>query len=707
MSESPAKEVERLRREIDRHNRLYYIDAAPVISDLEFDKLLKRLEQLEREHPELDSPDSPTHKVGGAPIAGFTTVQHRVPMLSIDNEYDEAGVREFDQRVRKALGVDSVDYTVEYKIDGVAVAIVYEQGRLVQAVTRGDGRQGDDVTHNVKPMRSVPDRLLVDERAHKDERAIADALAAAERIEIRGEIYIANHDFAELRSQQQARGETPFANPRNAAAGALKLLDPVESGRRKLRFFAHGIGDRAGIEFETHLQFLGALRACGVPTTPKVERRSGIDATLEWCGQLMEGLHDLDFEVDGLVIKVDQLALRESLGTTSKSPRWIVAYKWEKYEAVTQVLSIDVQVGKTGTLTPVANLAPVEIAGTTVSRSSLHNRDELERLGVKIGDWVVVEKAGKVIPHVVRVELERRTGDEQEFHFPKKCPECGGDVAKDEGGVYVRCQNPDCPAQLRETLRFFASRQAMDIAGMGEKLVEQLTAAGLLGSLSDIYRLKDKRDRLLELERLGEKSVDKLLEGIEASRSRPLWRLLTALNIRHVGVSTARALEEEFGSLDSIASQSLETLEETPDVGGVIAKTIFDFFHSDAGERIVRELKELGVNLGTDVPDEIRQARRAAAADAARASAEPTADKPLAGKSIVVTGTLAKYKRDEIENMIRDLGGKASGSVSKKTALVIAGEEAGSKLEKAKALGIEVLSEDEFLNWIGRDERQI
>ena len=704
MSESPAAEVQRLREEIDRHSRLYYIEAAPEISDLDFDRMLKRLEQLEREHPELDSPDSPSHKVGGAPIAGFTTVQHRIPMLSIDNEYDEAGVREFDQRVRKTLGVDAVDYTVEYKIDGVAITLLYEHGRLVQAVTRGDGRQGDDVTHNVRPMRSVPDRLVVDRKAaHGDERGIAEQLAAAERIEIRGEIFISNRDFGEIRRLQQERGEMPFANSRNAAAGALKLLDPVESSRRKLRFFAHGIGDRAGIEFESHLQFLAALRACGVPTTPQVERRTGIDATLEWCTQLMEGLHELDFEVDGLVIKVDQLALREKLGTTSKSPRWIVAYKWEKYEAVTQVLSIDVQVGKTGALTPVANLAPVEIAGTTVSRSSLHNRDELERLGVKIGDWVVVEKAGKVIPHVVRVELERRTGAEVDFHFPEKCPECGGDVAQDAGGVYVRCQNPDCPAQLRESLRFFASRQAMDITGMGEKLVEQLTEAGLLKSLADVYRLKDKREQLLDLERLGEKSVDKLLEGIEASRTRPLWRLLTALNIRHVGVSTARALEEEFGSLDSIASQPLEELAETPDVGGVIAQAIYDFFHSDAGERIIRELRELGVNLGTPRPEEERQAQKAAKAAAAKAPAEPTADKPLTGKSIVVTGTLVKYKRDEIENMIRDLGGKASGSVSKKTAFVVAGDEAGSKLEKAKGLGIEVISEAEFLSRIGRE----
>jgi DNA ligase (NAD+) len=370
----------------------------------------------------------------------------------------------------------------------------------------------------------------------------------------------------------------------------------------------------------------------------------------------------------------------------------VIAYKWEKYEAVTQIQSIGVNVGKTGTITPVAFLAPVEIAGTTVSRASLHNRDELERLGVMVNDWVVVEKAGKIIPHVLRVELERRTGDETPFAFPERCPECGSDVRQDEGGVYIRCINPACPAQLRESLRFFASRQAMDIAGMGEKLVEQLTAAGLLTSFADIYRLTDNRDRLLELDRLGEKSVDKLLAGIEHSKSLPLWRLLTALNIRHIGVTTARTLAAQFGALDAIREQSLESLSETPDVGPVIAQSLFDFFHSDFGRLIVEELRSAGLNFGERLPEKPESA-----------GDSPPEEKLFSGKSIVVTGTLERLKRDEIENLIRDLGGKASGSVSKKTAFVVAGADAGSKLEKAEKLGIEVIDETEFLKRIGRD----
>ncbi|MBX3441851.1 MAG: NAD-dependent DNA ligase LigA [Planctomyces sp.] len=689
-------EIEQLRRDIERHNRLYYVEAAPEIPDREFDRLLTRLQQLELEHPEFDSPDSPTRKVGGAPIPGFATVEHRVPMLSIENVYDEQAVRSFDERIRKLIDAESLDYAVEYKVDGVAIALVYERGRFVRAITRGDGRQGDDVTHNARVIGGVPLKLQVDDRhhnTHPEIHASALALASAERVEIRGEVYIANSEFAELRRQQQERGETPFANPRNAAAGALKLLDPVESARRRLRFFAHGVGDLGDLAVETHLGFLASLRACGIPTTPRVERRAGIDATLEWCRTLMDDLHALDFEVDGLVIKVDQLALRDALGTTSKSPRWLIAYKWEKYEAVTQVLSISVNVGKTGAITPVAHLAPVEIAGTTVSRASLHNRDELQRLGVRIGDWIVVEKAGKIIPHVVRVELERRTGEEQEFEFPARCPECGTDVVQDEGGVYIRCRNPACPAQLRESLRFFASRQAMDISGMGEKLVEQLTAAGLLASFADVYRLKDQRARLLELERLGEKSVDKLLEGIEASRTRPLWRLLTALNIRHVGVTTARTLAARYGSLDSIAELSLEELAETEDVGPIVAESIHSYFHSEYGRRIVEDLRAAGLDFGTPVPREAR---------AAPAASSP--DGLLAGKSIVVTGALPTLSRDDIENLIRDLGGKAAGSVSKKTAFVVAGADAGSKLEKAQKLGVEIIDEPEFLRRIGRVE---
>jgi DNA ligase (NAD+) len=417
-----------------------------------------------------------------------------------------------------------------------------------------------------------------------------------------------------------------------------------------------------------------------------VEARTGIEAVLELCRRMMDDLHELDVEVDGLVVKVNRFNLRDALGNTSKSPRWLIAYKWEKYEAVTRVEAIEVHVGKTGALTPVAHLAPVEIAGTTVSRASLHNPEELQRLGVRIGDWVVVEKAGKIIPHVLRVEEHRRDGTEQEFAFPVRCPECGSDVAKDEGGVYVRCLNPACPARLRESLRFFASRQAMDIEGLGVKLIEQLVDAGLLRSFADVYRLRDRRDELLALERMGEKSVDNLLAGIERSRSQPVWRLLTAINVFHVGQSNARLLADRFGSLDLLAEQSEETLATIEGIGPVIAHSVAAFFRSDVGRQLLAELKACGLNFGHPV-------------DQTQFAAPP--EGPLAGKTVVVTGTLRRFSRDEIKEFIVARGGKAAGSVSKKTHYVVAGDEAGSKLDKARELGVPVLTEDEFLRLAG------
>jgi DNA ligase (NAD+) len=666
---TPAEEIAQLRADIERHNRLYYVEAQPEISDLEFDRLLKRLQQIEREHPEFDSPDSPTHKVGGAPIAGFHTVPHRQPMLSIDNIYTEDELREFDERVRKLLAVEAVEYTVEYKIDGVAMALIYEHGHLTLAVTRGDGQRGDDITHNARTLGGIPLRLSVDN--------------PPPILEVRGEGYISNSDFAHLVADQRARGEETFANPRNTTAGALKLLDPKLCGARRVRFLAHGRGYIEGEPFATHLEFLAWLRQAGVPTTPHVEARTGIDATLALCHTMMENLHSLDVEVDGLVVKVNQFAQREQLGTTSKVPRWVAAYKWEKYEASTQVLSIDVQVGKTGTLTPVANLAPVEIAGTTVSRSSVHNREELDRLGLKIGDWVIVEKAGKIIPHIVRVEEDRRTGEERDFVFPTECPVCHAEVAKDEGGVYIRCQNPACPAQLKEGLRFFASRQAMDIEGLGTKLVEQLVDAGFVTEFADLYRLKNQREKLIELERQGEKSIDNLLAGIEESKTRPLFRLLTALNIRHVGVSTARAMADHFGSLEAIRSKTEAELAQVPDIGPIVAQAIATFFGSEFGQRIVDGLVENGV---APPPVEV-QAVASVAAGAGK----------LAGKTVVATGALKSFTRDGIKDYIHSQGGKAASSVSKKTDFVLAGEDAGSKLDKARELGIRVLTEDEFL----------
>ncbi len=664
-------EIEALRAEIRRHNRLYYVDARIEISDLEFDRLLKRLERLEAAHPEFDSPESPTRKVGGEPIDGFVTVEHRVPMLSIDNVYEEGALSEFDTRIRKLLEEDeALAYTAEYKIDGVALALIYEHGVLVRALTRGDGRRGDEITSNARTIRGVPLQLLGEN--------IPDLL------EVRGEAFIANSDFAQIRAEQERQGEQPFANPRNATAGALKLLDPKLCAARKLRFFGHSTGDTPDAPWTTHTDFLQTIGEMGVPATPDVTSFGSFASTLEHVHGMMENLHALDFEVDGIVLKVNDLSQRERLGATSKSPRWVIAYKWEKYEATTRVNEVTIQVGKTGTLTPVANLKPVEIAGTTVSRSSLHNRDEIDRLGIQVGDWIVVEKAGKIIPHVVRVEEHRRDGTQTPFEFPQECPECGTPAVRDEGGVYIRCPNPNCPAQLRETIRYFASRSAMDVEGLGIKLIEQLLEAGLLKSLADVYRLHEHRAELLELERLAEKSVDNLLAAIENSKQQPLWRLLTGLNIRHVGTSNARILAKRFGALDEIIKQSEDDLAAVDEIGPVIAASVVGYFSSEIGQRIVADFRHLGLDFGTPVPTD-----------------ENAPTGPLVGKTVVVTGTLVRLTRDEIKELIHTHGGKAAGSVSKKTDFVVAGEKAGSKLTKARTLEIPVLSEEEFLSLVG------
>jgi len=669
---SPRDAIESLRTEIRRHDALYYQQASPEISDREYDRMMRQLKDLEAAHPELQSPDSPTQKVGGAPIDGFVTVEHRVPMLSIDNAFSEAELAEFGNRVVKLIGPEPVEWVVEYKVDGVALSLIYEKGHLVRAVTRGDGRRGDDVTHNARTMRGVPLKLIGD---------VPDVL------EVRGEAFIGNHDFAQLQAEMMAAGEEPLKNSRNATAGAIKLLDPKLCAHRKLRFFAHSVGSLEGATYATHWQFLKAINSMGIPSVSKTSLQPSFEIAVANTQKLMEELHELDFEVDGIVIKVNDLNVREQLGMTSKSPRWVIAYKWEKYEAETQIEQIQISVGKTGALTPVACLKPVEIAGTTVSRASLHNHDEIDRLGVQINDWIIVEKAGKIIPHVVRVEVHKRDGSQVPFEFPKQCPECQTAVLKDDEGVYIRCPNPACPAQLREGLRYFASRAAMDIEGLGIKLIEQLTEAGLLTSFSDIYRLKDRRPDMLKLERLGEKSIDNLLAGVEASKKQPLWRLLTALNLRHVGTRTAQQLAERFGTMEILASQTEEQLSQVDEVGSVIAKSVAAFFASDYGRRIVSELGELGVNMGDAVA--------AAAVAAERAAGR------LVGKTLVVTGTLTRFKRDEIAELIRKHGGKSASSVSKKTDYVVAGTDAGSKLAKAEELGVQVINEDQFLELIG------
>jgi DNA ligase (NAD+) len=672
MSEKIRKEIESLREKLRRHNRLYYVEARPEITDLEFDRRLKQLEQLEQEHPEYDSPDSPTHQVGGDAIDGFTSAPHREPMLSIDNVYDEAKLNDFTERVEKLLDGESPQYTVEYKIDGVAVALIYEQGILAQALTRGDGRMGDDITANVRTIRSVPLKLMVDN--------------PPARLEVRGEGYIANSEFSKLRAKQEERGEQPYANPRNTTAGSLKLLDPKICAERKLSFLAHGVGSNDGVEFESHLQYLDYLQTAGIPATPNVKAFDNIHDATQYAHELGDAIPELDFEVDGIVIKVNSTAQRQKLGNTTKSPRWVIAYKWEKYEAVTRVKEIEVTVGKSGTLTPLAHLEPVEIAGTTVSRSTLHNKEQIEKLDVREGDWVVVEKAGKIIPHVLRVEEHRRDGSEKPYKFPMQCPACQTNSVQDEGGVYIRCPNPNCPAQLKQTLTFFASRGAMDIEGLGEKLSEQLLDEGFVTTLPDIYRLKDKQDELLELERMAQKKLDNLLEGIEQSKKQPLWRLLTGLNIRHVGARNAQILSEKFGEMDVIQKQSAEEIADVDEIGPIIADSVYQFLHSDYGSRLIEDLRTLGLDFGEPITEE-----------------PSTKEGFLDGKTLVVTGTLKRFTRDDIHEMIRNHGGKPTGSVSKKTAYLVVGEDAGSKLSKAESLGVETISEDEFLEMIGED----
>lgn len=668
MPMSVEQEIEDLRKQLEHHNRLYYLQAKPEISDRDYDRLMKQLEKLEAEHPEFDSPDSPTKKVGGAPIEGFETVAHRVPMLSIDNIFEQEGLREFETRICKLLDVEAVELTAEYKIDGVAVSLVYENGHLVQGVTRGDGQNGDDITHNVRTMAGVPLRLQTEN---------PPAL-----LEIRGEAYISNSDFQLLNVEMLEQGKEPFANSRNTTAGGLKLLDPKLCAKRKIRFFAHGTGAVEGVDYETHIKFLAAIQEMGIPATPQVQAFPNLESTWDHVQTMMDDLHTLDFEVDGIVLKVNRFDQRAELGNTSKSPRWVVAYKWERYEEVTQVKSIQFQVGKTGAVTPVANLEPVLIAGTTVSRSSLHNHDEMERLGIQVGDYVVVEKAGKIIPHVVRVEEHLRDGSQEEVKFPDKCPECKTALVKDEGGVYIRCPNPNCPASVRETLRYYASRSAMDIEGMGIKMIEQLLEEGLVKGLADVYRLDEHYDQLVNLERQGEKSIDNLLAGIEKSKQQPLWRLLTGLNIRHVGTSNARILEKEFGTVDEISKQSVEELAAVNEIGPIIAEAVYLFFHSEFGIKLISELKELGLNMGSPVSK----------------TEQPAG--VLDGKTVVVTGTLSQFTRDEAKEMIQQHGGKASGSVSSKTDYLLAGEKAGSKLTKAEELGVPVLSEQEFLDML-------
>ena len=670
MSDAIAQRIHALKQEIRRHDALYYVDAAPEISDLEYDRLMLELKQLESLHPELATDDSPTRRLGDAPVKELTSHPHGSPMLSIENTYSVEELRAFGSRAVKALQGDAAAWIVEYKVDGVALSLTYENGILVRGLTRGDGRVGDDVTHNVRTMLDIPVSLK--------------SSSPPPLIEIRGEAYMANSDLVRLNELQKQAGLAPYANTRNVTAGAIRLLDPKICATRRLRFFAHGLGAGKDELTNTHWDFLRWLQANAFPIAPNCKRFAQLNEAIEYCDVLLEQTHALDFEIDGLVIKVDDFGQQRKLGATSKSPRWVAAYKVEKYEAATRLNDIRYQVGKTGVITPVAELEPVTLADTVVSRASLHNAEEIARKDTRVGDIVIVEKAGKIIPHIVRVERHLRTSELPVSVFPTHCPECASPLQQDEGGVYVRCPNRKCPAQVKERIRFFASRGAMDIEGLGEKLVDQLVDAGLVSTYSDLYSLS--AESLGNLPRMGAKSAENLLTGLAASKSRGLARVLNAISIRHVGSRVATVLAKRFGDVDALTAASKQEINNVDEIGGIIAQSVYDYFHSDEGRSTIEGLKNAGVSL-VEERDQSTPTRR-----------------EFAGKTFVLTGTLKHFTREEAEAKITRLGGKASGSVSKKTDYVLAGDEAGSKLAKAEQLGVRILSEDEFIEMLGDDD---
>lgn len=651
---------ERLRAEIERHNRLYYIEAAPEISDAEFDALLRELEELEREYPALVTPDSPTQRVGGGPLEEFETVEHDVPMLSIDNTYNAEEVRAFDERVRKGLEGERPEYVVELKIDGVAVSLRYDKGVLTRAATRGDGVSGDNITANVRTIRSLPLRLTE---------------TPPPILEVRGEVFIRHGELERLNRLREEAGEPLLANTRNATAGTLKQLDPRVVAQRRLDIILYDIAPMEGVEITSHWDTLARLRNYGLPTSPHAERCRTIEEVLHVCNRWETKRSELDFEIDGLVVKVDSAAHRRRLGATSKAPRWVIAYKFPAQVARTKVISIVVQVGKTGALTPVAEMEPVPLAGTIVKRATLHNFDDLARKDIRVGDTVEIQKAGEIIPQVLRHIPELREKGAAPFREPTHCPECGGEVRRDAEGVYLRCLNMSCPAQIKERLRHFASRGAMDIEGLGPAIIEQLVDRGLVCDPAGLYQLDE--DTLAGLDRMGKKSAANLVAAIAASKSRPLSRLLFGLGIRHVGAHIAEVLASRFGTMEHLCEASVEELQQVYEIGAAVASSIRDFFSTAENQRLIEKLRSCGVTMREQ-------------ATAARGP------RPFEGKTFVVTGALQRYTRDGIHARIKALGGRATSSVSKKTDYVVAGSEAGSKLAKAQEYGVPVLTEEEF-----------
>jgi len=658
-----AIEIESLRDTIRRHEHLYYVLDQPEITDAEYDALVNRLRELEAAHPELLTPDSPTQRVGGTPREGFVKVRHSSPMLSLDNALNEDELRDFDRRVRQLLGSAPFRYVAELKMDGLSMAAYYRDGLFYKAVTRGDGIVGEDVTENAKTIHSMPLRI---------ETSLPE-------LEVRGEVIMNRRAFERLNLEREQQGLTPFANPRNAAAGSIRLLEPQITATRRLDYYPYFLLVNGEPPAASHWEILNELERLGFKVNRHRKLCASVDEVLDFCREWQERREELPYEIDGVVVKVDSIRQQRQLGWTAKAPRWAIAFKYAARQAETVVENISVQVGRTGTLTPVAHLKPVEVGGVTVSRATLHNENEIERLGLQIGDSVIIERSGDVIPKVVRVSSP---GSPREpFRMPRQCPVCGGNIVREEGEVASRCINVNCPARLKESILHFASRGVMDIDGMGEALVDQLVDRGIVKSIVDIYKLD--AEKLIGLERMGKKSAEKLLRNIERSKDLPLPRVLAALGIRFVGERTAWLLAETFGSLERIAEADLDTLQLAPEVGPKVAESIYQFFREPHNRELIKGLLEAGLRW------EYRPARKRAGA------------LPLEGKTFVLTGTLASLTREEAKERIEAAGGKVTGSVSKLTSYVVAGESPGSKLDKAQALGIPIIDENELLKMLG------
>lgn len=677
--EQAQKRLEELRRLIEHHNYLYYVLDQPEISDAEYDALMRELLQLEERFPDLRTPDSPSMRVGAPPLEAFATHTHRQPMLSLDNAFGAEELRAFDQRIKRFLGMplhQPIEYVAELKIDGLAISLTYVDGVFVTGATRGDGLQGEDVTQNLRTVRAIPLRLR-QPAAAPTSLFEEPAVPIPSFVEVRGEVYLTHDEFRRINEEREQTGEPTFANPRNAAAGSVRQLDPRITARRRLSLFAYGIGAVDGASFDTHWQILQTLKAWGFPVNPHARICSGIEQVVAFCEEWTARRGELNYDVDGVVVKVNSLLMQQDLGYVQRSPRWAVAYKFPAQQARTRILEVRWQVGRTGALTPVAIMEPVEVGGVTVSRATLHNEDEIARKGVMIGDVVMIQRAGDVIPEVVSVVEEERDGDEQPIVRPQTCPECGAPVEKPEGEAVARCVNLACPAQIVERIRHFTSRNAMNIEGFGDKWVQRLFEEGIIRDPADLYYLK--KEDLLPLERMGEKLAENLLNSVERSKRAPLSRFIYALGIRQVGERAAQLLAEYLGSLDALMNATEEQLLQIPEIGPATAREIVEFFRREENRKVIQKMLNAGVT-----PIAERQKRSDA----------------FAGLTFVFTGALQRFTREEAEALVRELGGKASGSVSRQTSYVVVGESPGSKYQKALQLGVPVLTEEEFLKLV-------